>query len=195
MGCTACSKKHSYSDGYINKKANYVPPYNANDISVYENGIIRQFSANDWKPTRHKLLLFYPETNTPVCQSEMGAVDDWVDRFDELNCDIYSVTTDPIGLVKQWYEEEESLRNPRYRALSSFLLPSRIGLMNGGKAKRASVIITNKHDVIIQEHFMKVGRSISELHRNLFGYTTDSYCAEGWQGLESGFLENKNDNN
>lgn len=191
MGCAACSKKANYKDGYINRKANSYPPYNANDISVYDNGIIRQFSHEDWKQNRNKLLLFYPETNTPVCQSEMGAINDWIEKFDELNCDVYSVTTDHIGLVKQWYEEEESLNNPKYLALSSYLLPARIGILNGNRSKRASVIITTSGDTIVQEHFMKVGRSISELHRNLFGYITDSYCAENWQGYEDGFLEKK----
>lgn len=191
MGCAACAKKHSYTDGYVNKRANSFPPYNSNDISVYYEGIIRPFSSSDWNLDRNKLLLFYPETNTPVCESEMGAINDWVDKFDELDCDIYSVTTDHIGLVKQWHEDEESIKNPRYRALSSYLLPSRIGILNGNRSKRASVIITKDNDVIVQEHFMKVGRSLTELHRNLFGYTADSYCAEGWESPEDGFLEKK----
>lgn len=195
MGCARCSTKFTYKDGYINKQSNSFPPYNANDISIYSNGIIRAFTHEDWRQDRNKLLIFYPEVNTPVCQSEMGAINDWVEKFNELNCDIYSVTTDPIGLVKQWYEDEDALKDPKYIAMSSYLLPSRLGIINNNRAKRASVIITTDNDVIVQEHFIKVGRSISELHRTLFGYTTDSYCAENWQGLESGFLKNKNGDN
>lgn len=191
MGCAACGKKVNPEDGYIQKRANSLPPYNATDISVYDNGVIRPFSGSDWEKSRNKLLLFYPETNTPVCASEMGAINDWVDKFNELNCDIYSVTTDQIGMVKQWYEEYEELKNPKYKALSSYLLPSRLNLLNGNRAKRASVFITADNDVVVQEHFMKVGRSLKELHRMLYGYTTGSYCAEGWEDPSDGFLEKK----
>lgn len=191
MGCSKCARKQILLDGYINKKANFSPPYNASDISVYDNGLIRAFDNSDWNQDRYKLLLFYPETNTPVCESEMGALNNWIDKFNDLNCDVFSVTTDHIGLVKQWYEEDDLLKNPKYKALSSYHLPSRIGILNGNRAKRASVIITPDSDVIVIEHFMKVGRNIAELHRTIFAHSTGSYCGEGWtEGDE--FL---NDNN
>jgi len=187
MACISCS--NSGEGGYFVNNAMSFPPYNSTDILVYDQGNIRDFNSSDWSSDRHKLLLFYPETNTPVCASEMGAVNSWIDSFNELGCDVYSVTADPIELVKQWYETNESLMNPKYKALSSYVLPSRLGIMNNNRAKRASVIITKDGDVIVQEHFLKVGRSIAELHRTLYAYTTDSYCGEGWQNPSDGFLQ------
>jgi peroxiredoxin (alkyl hydroperoxide reductase subunit C) len=187
MACAACDAKKQ-NEGYFNSKALMYPPLNATDIAVYDGETVSQLRPSDWPSNRHKLLLFYPETFTPVCSTEMGAINYWVDKFDELGCDIYSVTTDSIYSVKEWYESEESLTNPQYKALSSFILPHRLNILNGARTKRASVIITSGGDVIKQEHFLRVGRSMAELHRMLYAYNTGSYCAEGWQSPEDGFL-------
>jgi alkyl hydroperoxide reductase subunit AhpC len=186
MACASCTNK--YNSGYIHDTALSFPPYNSADIQVYQNGEIKQLESSDWSTHRHKLLLFYPETNTPVCATEMGAINDWIEPFNELDCDVFSVTADPIEMVKEWYETNELLIGSNYKALSSYILPSRLGLIHNNRSKRASVFITKDGDVVIQEHFMKVGRSLAELHRMLYGYTTDSYCAEGWHGPEDGFV-------
>jgi alkyl hydroperoxide reductase subunit AhpC len=185
--CVFCSQQKL--GGYFEDKSLSYPPYNATDIQVLDNGVIRDFNRSDWSSNRHKLLLFYPEANTPVCASEMGAVNDWIDEFDKLDCDVFSVTADTIEEVQQWYEDEESLKNPRYKALSSMLLPMRLGVYKNNRSMRASVIITKDSDVIVQQHFMKVGRSLEELHRNMYAYTTGSYCAHGWKSPADGFLE------
>lgn len=190
MACSTCNKNKKLGM-YSNINSTSFPPYNSSDIFVYEDGNTRQMNSSDWPSNRHKLLLFYPESFTPVCTSEMGAINKWVEKFNELDCDIYSVSADPIEKIKDWYESEESLKNPNYKVLSSYLLPVRLGLINDNKVKRASVIITKDGDMIVQEHFFSVGRSISELHRTLFAYNTGSFCGEGWKSPEDGFL---NDN-
>ncbi len=192
MACSACKSKRG--EGYIEPNALDSPPFKATDIYVYESSEVRRFSSSDWDNDRHKLVLFFPEVFTPVCESEMGVLNDWIEKFSEQNVDVFAATTDPIHAVKEWYETEESLKNPKYRVLSSYLLPARLRVLNGGRAKRASVFITKDGDVVVQEHFLKVGRSLKELHRMIYGYNTDSYCAEGWEDPTDGFLVNKNDN-
>lgn len=187
MSCEACNKNKKLGM-YSNLNSLLFPPYNSTDIFVYENNESRKMDSSDWSSNRHKLLLFYPESFTPVCSSEMGAVKNWVEKFNELDCDIYSISADPIEKIKDWYESEESLKNPNYKVLSSYLLPVRLGLMNDNRVKRASVLITKEGDMIIQEHFLKVGRSLSELHRTMYAYTTGSYCAESWSDPSDGFL-------
>lgn len=145
---------------------------------------------NDWNNERHKLILFFPETFTPVCETEMGALKDWIPAFDKLNVDVFAATTDPIGAVQDWFEHEPYLKGANYPIISSYILPARLGIVHEGKAKRASVFITADGDTVVQEHFLKVGRSIKELHRMMHGYTTDSYCAEGWEDPSDGFLKN-----
>ena len=189
MACAACeANKNRKTAGFVSSLANQYPPYNSTDIAVYDGTETRALTQEDWPKDRHKLLLFYPETFTPVCTSEMGAVSEWIEPFNQLSCDVYSVTADDIDRVEQWYKEDEALSVLNYKALSSFLLPQRLGIMNGNTCKRASVFITTEGDVIIHEHFMKVGRSLKELHRTMYAYTTGSYCGEGWTDPSDGFL-------
>jgi alkyl hydroperoxide reductase subunit AhpC len=190
LGCASCGK-NKRGDGYIEPKALDAPPFAARDIMIYEpfNDAVRKFNADDWSGDRHKLLLFFPETFTPVCQTEMGALNQWVEEFDKLGVDVFGATTDPIHAVKDWYEQDDVLRGSNYRVISSYILTSRLGILNNGRSKRASVFITKEGDVVIQEHFLKVGRSIAELHRMMHGYTTGSYCSEGWISPEDGFLK------
>lgn len=189
MACASCGRNKK-GNGYIEPKALDAPPMGATDIMTLESSTVRRFSAVDWSNDRHKLILFFPETFTPVCQTEMGNLNDWVEEFDKLDCDVFGATADPIHAVKDWFEQEDVLRNPKYKVLSTYILPTRLGIMNNGKTKRASVFITKDGDVVIQEHFMKVGRSLKELHRMMYAYTQDSYCAEGWEDPSSGFLSN-----
>lgn len=193
MACKNCQENSKSGNGYIKPEGLHFPPFNSGDIMVYSNGDVRKLQADDWSNDRHKLILFFPQTFTPVCSTEMGAINDWVGAFNEQNCDVFAATTDPIHSVKDWYESEESLSNPQYKTLSSYILPTRLGIMHNGRAKRASVFITKDKDVIVSEHFMKVGRSIEELHRQIFAYNTDNYCAEGWTSPKDGFLKNDND--
>lgn len=189
MACASCGRNKK-GHGYIEPKSKDIPPFSATDIQVFnpEDGTTRRFNESDFASDRHRLFLFFPETFTPVCQTEMGNLNDWVAEFDKLGVDVYGATTDPIHAVKDWYTQEEILKDSKYKVISSYMLPSRLGITNGGKAKRASVFMTMEGDVVIQEHFLKVGRSIKELHRMMYGYVQDSYCAEGWQDPSDGFL-------
>lgn len=193
MACATCEKKHvtqkSLQPELVNTSLLSHMPLNANDIQVYDGETTRDFIASDWPKNRHKLILLYPETFTPVCTNEMGSINKWVDEFDKLNCDIYSLTTDPIEDVKSWYESQDELKGAKYLALSSFLFPLRLGLLRQDRTKRASVIITSSGETITHEHFMNVGRSIKELHRTLHAYTTGSYCGSDWEDPSDGFLK------
>lgn len=189
MACASC-QRNKKGNGYIEPKALDVPPYGASDMWIYDasSSETRRFNPDDWSSDRHKLLLFFPETFTPVCQSEMGNLNDWIDEFDKLGVDVFAATTDPIHAVKDWYEQEEQLQGSKYKVITTYILASRLGILNGGRAKRASVFITKEGDVVVQEHFLKVGRNLKELHRMMYGYIQDSYCAEGWEDPSDGFL-------
>lgn len=163
-------------------------PFSSNDITVVVDNSIRKFEANDWSNDNHKLLIFIPQAFTPVCQTELGAMNDWYDEFAKLGCELIAVCTDPAGMLLDWQRAELALNNPKYKTFSSYLLPNRLGLLDTGRSKRASVFITKDGEVVKQEHFNKVGRSFAELHRMLYGYTTDSYCSEGWISPGDGFL-------
>jgi alkyl hydroperoxide reductase subunit AhpC len=185
MACANCNKKskpQTLADTRL--------PFNANDILVIDHQDVRQLQPSDWPEDKHKLLIFYPQTFTPVCASELGALNKWVAAFAELNCVLIAACTDQAQAIKDWYEQEPLLSDLECLTFSSYLLPARLGLVEGGRAKRSSVfVMAGTGEVVKQEHFKKVGRSFNELHRMLYGFTTDSYCAAEWQSPEDGFLQ------
>lgn len=185
MGCTSCHDKPA--ENRYNFGGNEALPMMANDIEVIDQNEIRQFNAADWPEGKHKLLIFYPQTFTPVCMSELGAINQWLDAFAELNCVLIAACTDAADTIKDWYEGS-SMGDQHCLTFSSYLLPSRLGLVDNGRVKRSSVFVMADGQVVKQEHFARVGRSFAELHRMLYGHSTGSYCAEGWTNPADGFL-------
>lgn len=191
MSCSNCGNQPK-AMGYYKPLSLETPPFNSTDSMILDkDGEIRKLTSDDWKQDRHKLILFFPETNTPICNSELGELKKWVEEFNKINVEVYGATTDPVYSIKDWYDNEESLANANFITISSYLLPSRLNILNNGRTKRASVFMSISGEVIIQEHPMKVGRSMSELNRWIYGYTTNSYCATGWTNPEDSLKEYK----
>jgi alkyl hydroperoxide reductase subunit AhpC len=187
MPCTSCQE-----DADAKRQAAQLDaalPMHANDLQVVEHNKIRPFNVDDWPADKHKLLVFYPQTFTPVCRTELGAINQWVKPFAALDCMLIAACTDQASAIADWYRHEALLHDLDCLTFSSYLLPVRLGLVDGNRAKRSSVFVMADGEIIKQEHFARVGRSFAELHRMLYGYTTGSYCAEGWQSLADGFLE------
>jgi peroxiredoxin (alkyl hydroperoxide reductase subunit C) len=151
------------------------------DIQVIENGHTRPLNAKDWSPATHKLLIFIPEAFTPVCKSELGAMNEWYDRFQELGCELIAAGVDAPARMLDWFDTEELIANPRYRTFSTYQLPLALNILENGRSKRAGVFIAKDGEIVKQEYPSKVGRSFAELHRMVWAYTTGSYCAEGWE--------------
>jgi len=182
MACASCGKQETPMEQRSN-------PYNAGDIYVVQqDNEIRRLTEGDWSQDRHKLLIFIPEAFTPVCETELGALNKWIPEFNKLNTDVIAVCTDTAPKLQDWFASEPQLQKRDYNVFSSYKLPLNLNLIENGRAKRSSVFIMNTGEVVKQEHFHKVGRSLAELHRMLYGFSTDSYCAEGWQSPEDGFL-------
>jgi alkyl hydroperoxide reductase subunit AhpC len=188
MACASCdrNKKPTVS---LTQNSDKVKLFGAGDVIVLQGGQRHKLTAEDWPNDKHKLIVFIPEAFTPVCATELGALNGWYDVFQELGCELMAACVDSPDRLQAWLDEEPQLADARYKMLSSYLLPLQLGVLDNGRAKRASVFVMKDGQVVKQEHFDKVGRSLAELHRMLYGYSTDSYCAEGWTSHENGFLE------
>lgn len=168
-------------------------PLSSNDIQVIDGDEVRKFQASDWLGERHKLLIWLPDGERIVCSTELGAMDKWYDKFAELNCELILCSSDNAHAMLDWFKSESSLADRPFKAFSSYLMANRLGLVENGSVKRSSVFIMNDGEIVRIGHFDKVGRSLQELHRQMWGYSTSSYCAENWQNPSDGFLEGAKD--
>jgi alkyl hydroperoxide reductase subunit AhpC len=191
MACASCGRSKANRLGVTVLSSTEKYPFRANDIQVIENNSIHRFVAADWPEDMDKLLIFVPAAFTPVCEDEAGHMSKWYEEFRSLGCEMILCLTDPAAMIKDWFDSEELLRNPPYKAFSSYLLPNRLNLTDNGRAKRSSVFITKEGEIVKQEHFKDVGRSFEELHRMYWAYTTKNYCGAGWKSPADGFLQSK----
>jgi mycoredoxin-dependent peroxiredoxin len=180
MGCASCDQKMQ-SRVHLSSGPQGMSLLGANDIQIIENGQVRTLAAEDWPPDMHKLLIFIPEAFTPVCQSELGAMNDWYERFHELGCVLIAACVDSAARLLDWFNTEPLLADPTYKTLSTYQLPLSLNILENGRSKRATVFIPKNGEIVKQEYPLNVGRSFAELHRMVYAYTQDDYCGEGWQ--------------
>jgi len=192
MPCAGCQKRRAERERISASLEDLKTLGASDDVFVIADGAIRKLRAAEWNLDTIKLLVFVPESFTPVCASEIGALQFWYERFAELGCEVIVCCPDGPQKIAEWYSSEESLSAFKGRTFSSFMLPLSLGLIDDGRCRRASVFVMPDGEMVRQEHFDKVGRSFEELHRMLYAYTTDSYCAEGWKSPAGGFLTKDN---
>jgi len=148
-----------------------------------------------WGP-EHKsyLIIFFPKAFTPVCKSELGAINQWQEEFNKLGIEIIAGSIDHEEDILNWFDTDETLRGSTYKLVRSEKLPDALDLIRfDGSLKRASVFFTidknDQYELVSMEHFNKVGRSMEELHRMAWGWSTGEYCTQGWNSPADGFLK------
>lgn len=186
--CASCRDK---SERRMNLTVNSVNkfPFSSNDIQVISDDQVRKFQASDWPESKHKLLIWLPDGERIVCATELGAMSQWYDKFAELNCELILCSSDNAHAMLDWFKSESSLTDRPFKAFSSYLMANRLGIVDNGRVKRSSVFIMNDGEIVRIGHFDKVGRSFKDLHRQLYGYSSQSFCSEGWEDPSDSILE------
>jgi alkyl hydroperoxide reductase subunit AhpC len=134
-----------------------------------------------WPVGMSKLVLFFPEAFTPVCESELKQLNEYLEPFREQNVHVVAACTDPIEDVAEWFKVEETLRDAKFTVFCSYDLAHAFGVADPSlRAMRSSVFVMTSGETIVQQHFFKVGRSLSELHRQAYAYNHD-FSDEGWE--------------
>lgn len=178
MACASCKQKPP-SPGLTTATSPY--PFMASDIKVIEGSHIRAFQADDWQNSQYKLLILLPQIFTPTCTDQIKGMARWYTEFQALNCELILLMTDPVVGMQEWFASEELLHERPYKAFSSYLLPSRLGMLEQGRARRGAVFVTPQGTVIRQDAFPQVAPSFRELHRILWAHTTGDFCGSDWQ--------------
>ncbi len=135
------------------------------------------------------VLFFYPLDFTFVCPTEILAINERAQEFEELNCEILGVSVDSVHSHRAWIETPKEKGG--------------LGRLNFPLASDITKEVSRAYDVLIEEkgvalrglfiidpegvvryqvvHELNVGRSVDETLRVLKALQTGEMCAANWK--------------
>ena len=137
------------------------------------------------------LFFFYPADFTFVCPTELGDVADLYDKFKEIGCEVYSVSTDTHFVHKAWHDASETIKKIKYFMLAdpTHVLSKdfEVLLPDAGLALRGAFIVNPEGKIVAYEvNDLGIGRDASELLRKVqaaqfIAEHGDQVCPAKWK--------------
>jgi NADH-dependent peroxiredoxin subunit C len=128
--------------------------------------------SQDTLKDRWSVLVFYPADFTFVCPTELEDLAEHQAEFDQLNVDVYSVSTDTHFTHKAWHDHSSAIGKITYTMLAdpTGKLTRALGVMieEEGLALRGTFLINPEGKIQAYEiHDNSIGRDASELLRKI----------------------------
>lgn len=141
------------------------------DVTAYNDGKFYNVTKEDLRG-KWSVLFFYPGDFTFVCPTELEDLAENYDKFKEIGCEVYSVSTDSEFVHKAWKEDSPAIGKVNYPMLSD--RTRQLGEMFGiyvpeeGQDLRGTFIINPDLKIMCYEiHAMGVGRDAISLLRKV----------------------------
>ena len=140
-------------------------------VQAYHN---KNFKEVNFESTKGKwsVFFFYPADFTFVCPTELEDLADNYDKFKEIDCEIYSVSTDTHFVHKAWADASETISKIKYPMLadSTGKLARDFDVMieEEGVALRGTFIVNPEGEIKAYEvNDSGIGRNSEELLRKV----------------------------
>lgn len=134
------------------------------------------------------VVFFYPADNTPICASEVMAFQKMYYHFEDRDCAVMGVSCDSIDSHTAWLNKIGYISFPLASDSEHAGLSYQLGILEDGKAQRATYIIDPAGIIRwVSVHDKLVGRSITEVLRVLDALQSGELCecAESESKLDS----------
>lgn len=133
--CEDCGEFHDFVHDYFSqvKVGETVPDL---EFEVYQKGEIKVMSLSKLRG-KWVVLVFYPADFTFICPTELEELAKLYPKFQDLNAEIISVSSDTVFTHKAWHDVSEGIREIKYpmAADPSGKIASAFGvLIEGGEA-------------------------------------------------------------
>ena len=140
-------------------------------VQAFQNNEFKTVTKNDilghWS-----IFFFYPADFTFVCPTELEDLAEKYAAFQEINCEIYSVSCDSHFVHKAWHDASKTIQKIKYPmladptgALARFF---DVLIETDGMAERASFIVNPEGQIVAYEVIAgNVGRNADELFRRV----------------------------
>ncbi len=138
---------------------------------AYFEDEIQEITLSDYKG-KWLVLFFYPGDFTFVCPTELGELAENYDKFQEMDTEIVSVSTDSAYVHKAWHDKSQRIGKIKFPMLADPTLQIsrdyRVLIEDEGVSLRGTFIINPEGKIkAFEVHDNDIGRSIKELLRKL----------------------------
>lgn len=137
------------------------------------------------------VLFFYPADFTFVCPTELEDLQNNYAKFQEIGCEVYSVSTDTHFTHKAWHDSSERISKITYPMLAdpthAISKDLKVLIKEDGLAERGTFVINPEGKVVLYEvNAGNIGRNADELLRKVqaaqfVAEHGDEVCPAKWQ--------------
>lgn len=159
-------------------------------VQAYQNGEFKQVTQDSLKG-HWSVFVFYPADFSFVCPTELGELADLYDKFQEVDCEVYSISTDTQFVHKAWADTSDTIAKIKYPMLADptgkLTRDFEVMIEEEGLALRGSFVINPEGQIKAYEiHDNGIGRNAEELLRKVqaaqfVAEHGDQVCPAKWQ--------------
>ena len=159
-------------------------------VQAYHNGEFKEVTSESIKG-KWSVFFFYPADFTFVCPTELGDLADNYAKFQEMGCEVYSVSTDTHFVHKAWADASETIGKIKYPMLAdptgTLTRNFEVMIEEEGLALRGSFVVNPEGVIKAYEiHDNGIGRNAEELLRKVqaaqfVAEHGDQVCPAKWQ--------------
>lgn len=137
------------------------------------------------------IFFFYPADFTFVCPTELEDLADYYKEFKEMNCEIYSVSTDSHFVHKAWHDVSKAIKKIEYPMLADptgeLCRNFKVLIPESGMAERGTFLVNPEGEIVLYEvNAGGIGRNAKELIRKVkaaqfVAIHGDEVCPAKWE--------------
>ncbi|MCK6574543.1 peroxiredoxin [Myxococcota bacterium] len=145
-----------------------IKPFKA---QAYLNGKFVEVTDTSVKG-KWSVFFFYPADFTFVCPTELGDMADLYGKFQEIGCEVYSVSTDTHFVHKAWADASETIKKIKYPMIGdptgAITRGFDVMIEESGLALRGTFVVNPEGVIKVAEiHDLGIGRNAAELLRKV----------------------------
>lgn len=162
------------------------------------NFSVQAFCNNEFKTVtkddilgKWSVFFFYPADFTFICPTELEDLADKYEKFKEINCEVYSVSTDTHFVHKAWHDASKRIQKIQYPMLAdpthALSKDFEVLIEADGLAERGTFVVNPEGKIVAYEiNAGNVGRNADELFRKVQASQFvhehgDQVCPAKWQ--------------
>ena len=159
-------------------------------VQAFVNGEFKKITKADIMG-KWTVFFFYPADFTFVCPTELEDLQNKMEDFNRIGCQIFSVSTDSHFVHKAWHDHSDRIKKITYPMLAdpSGKLSRAFDVMieDDGMAERGTFVVNPDGKIVAYEvNSGNVGRNADELFRKIQALQFvrehgDEVCPAKWQ--------------